>query len=43
MQNYVQTIDYVEQLTGFDFFNALPDDIESKIESQTSFKEWNRH
>lgn len=42
MQNYVMTIDEVEKLTGYDFLAALPDDIEEKIESQESFKEWNR-
>ena len=42
MENYVMTIDDVEQLTGFDFLSALPDDIENEIESKSSFKEWNR-
>ncbi len=42
MENYVMTIDDVEQLTGYDFLSALPDDIENEIESKTSFKEWNR-
>ncbi len=42
MENYVTTIDEVEQLTGFDFLSALPDDIENEIESKSSFKEWNR-
>ena len=42
MQNYVMTIDEVEQLTGFDFFHNLPDDIERIVESTASFKEWNR-
>lgn len=42
MQNYVTTIDEVENITGFDFFYNLPDDIETKIESASSFKEWNK-
>lgn len=42
MQNYVTTIDQVEQLTGFDFFHALPDEIENKIESVSSFRDWTR-
>lgn len=42
MQDYVMTIDEVERLTGIDFFYNLPDDIEEKIESSTSFKEWDR-
>lgn len=40
MQNYSTTIDAVEQLTGFDFFHTLPDDLENEIESKASFKEW---
>lgn len=43
MQQYVMTVDDVEQLTGFDFFSNLPDAIENEIESKTSFKEWNRN
>lgn len=42
MENYVTTIDEVEQITGFDFLAVLPDDIENEIESKSSFKEWNR-
>lgn len=42
MQNYSTSVDYVEELTGFDFFATLPDDIENKIESSFSFKEWNK-
>lgn len=41
MQNYVMTIDQIEELTGYDFFSSLPDDIENKIEATTSFTEWN--
>jgi len=43
MQNYSMTIDEVEKITGFDFFSALPDQIENQIESKTSFKEWNKN
>lgn len=42
MENYVTTIDDVEKLTGLDFFYNLPDDIEDKVESIASFREWNR-
>lgn len=42
MQNYALTIDQVEEITGYDFFYSLPDDIENDIESKFSFKEWNR-
>lgn len=41
MENYSMTIDEVEQLTGYDFFAELPDNIENQIESKASFKEWN--
>lgn len=41
MQNYSTTIDEVEKITGYDFFHALPDDLEKTIESSASFKEWN--
>lgn len=42
MQNYAQSVDYVESITGFDFFSALPDNVENEIESNYSFKEWNK-
>lgn len=42
MENYVMTIDDVEQLTGYDFFYNLPDNQENMIESAASFHDWNR-
>ncbi len=42
MQAYAASVDDVEKMTGFDFFSALPDDIENDIESQVSFKDWNK-
>lgn len=42
MQDYATTIDEVEKITGFDFFSALPDEIEEAIESTYSFTEWNK-
>lgn len=42
MQDYATTIDEVEKITGFDFFSALPDEIENAIESTYSFTEWNK-
>ncbi len=42
MQNYSMTIDEVEQLTGYDFLGNLPEELEEKIESKTSFKLWNK-
>lgn len=41
MENYAMSIDELEKLTGYDFFPALPDDVETKVESTFSFKEWN--
>lgn len=41
MQNYSMTVDEVEEITGYDFFYNLPDDIENEVESKASFVEWN--
>lgn len=42
MQDYAMSIDQLEALTGYDLFPSLPDDIEEKVESVYSFKEWNK-
>lgn len=42
MRDYSMTVDEVERITGYDFFSALPDDLENEIERVTSFEEWNR-
>lgn len=42
MQNYSCSVDYVEELTGLDFFSALPDETENTLESNYSFKDWNK-
>lgn len=42
MQDYALTIDEVEKMTGFDFFSALPDELEQEVESTYSFTEWNK-
>lgn len=42
MRDYSMSIDEVEQLTGIDFFYNLPDDLEEKVESVASFKDWDR-
>lgn len=34
MESVVLTIDQVEELTGYDFFVELPDEIEARIEAQ---------
>ncbi|MDE5786515.1 MAG: hypothetical protein K2H98_08300, partial [Duncaniella sp.] len=40
MQQAAVSIDEIERITGYDFFAALPDDIENKIESQCDFHYW---
>lgn len=42
MENYVMTIRDVEKMTGYDFFYNLPDDVEEKVETVASFRDWNR-
>ena len=37
---YVNTIDDVERITGYDFFPALPDDIEEEVESHANIDDW---
>ena len=37
---FVNSVDDVERITGFDFFSALPDDIENKVESQADINDW---
>lgn len=38
--SYVNTIDEVERITGLDFFPALPDDVEERVESRTELSDW---
>ncbi|MDO4160926.1 MAG: DNA/RNA non-specific endonuclease [Prevotellaceae bacterium] len=38
--DYVNTIDQVERITGYDFFPALPDDIEEKVEASCNLDDW---
>jgi endonuclease G len=38
--SFVNTIDDVERITGIDFFPALPDSIEDKVESSANIKDW---
>lgn len=37
---YYNSVDQVERITGIDFFPALPDDIESKVEAEANIKDW---
>ena len=40
IRNYVTSIDYVESITGIDFFPELPDDLENKLELKSDVKKW---
>jgi endonuclease G len=37
---YYNSVDQVERITGFDFFPALPDDIEDVVEATASIEDW---
>lgn len=41
MQTTVVPVDSIEALTGHDFFFALPDSVETLIESKAQFHKWN--
>lgn len=38
--DYVNTVDEVERITGIDFFPALPDGIEKKVEASCNLDDW---
>jgi endonuclease G, mitochondrial len=42
MNNFVVPIDEVERITGIDFFAKLPDEIESKLEAESSWEAWTK-
>lgn len=41
MENAVLSIVQIEELTGYDFFSELPDEVERRIESQNNLSSWN--
>lgn len=41
MQDYAMSVDELEDMLGYDFFPALPDEIENVVEAKYSFTEWN--
>jgi endonuclease G len=41
LSTYAMSVDELENMTGIDFFPALPDNIEEKVESQVDFSKWN--
>jgi endonuclease G len=40
LDSYVNSIDQVERITGYDFFPALPDEVENRIEKEYELKYW---
>ena len=38
LEEYLTPVDSIEKLTGMDFFSALPDNIENKLEAEVSDK-----
>ncbi len=38
--DYVNTVDDVERITGIDFFPALPDDVEKRVEASCNLDDW---
>ena len=40
LYEFVVSIDKIESLTGIDFFPALPDDLENKLEKTSDYKGW---
>jgi endonuclease G len=40
LYEFVVSVDELEELTGIDFFHALPDGIENKIEKNNDYKSW---
>lgn len=38
--DYVNSVDEVERITGFDFFQSLPDDVEKAVEATADLDEW---
>ena len=39
-EDFVSSVDSVEDLTGIDFFPSLPDDIEKQVEAKVSLQNW---
>ncbi|PID71076.1 MAG: endonuclease [Flavobacteriales bacterium] len=40
LYSFTVSIDSIESLTGIDFFPALPDDLEDKLEADSDYKKW---
>lgn len=42
VQSTVMTVDQIEDITGYDFFSELPDDIEKEVEATAKYSIWQR-
>ena len=42
LDQYVNSVDQVERITGIDFFPALPDEVEKKVEAEYDLGLWKR-
>ena len=40
VESFVVTVDDVEEATGLDFFSALPEDVQRRLESKSNPKDW---
>ncbi len=40
LKSYAVSVDEVEERTGMNFFNALPDDVENRIEASSNLYQW---
>lgn len=40
LADYMKSVDEIEEITGFDFFYNLPDDIESEVERHSDLSQW---
>ena len=40
LKSYAVSVDEVEERTGMNFFNALPDDVENVIEATCNLNQW---
>jgi endonuclease G len=40
LYEFVVSVDTIEKLTGIDFFPELEDEIETRLEASSSYKDW---
>ncbi|MGB5237572.1 MAG: DNA/RNA non-specific endonuclease [Flavobacteriaceae bacterium] len=40
LENYVVSVDRIEEMTGINFFDSLPEELEQKIEAGTGLNSW---